>query len=129
VLEAVTRPEFLWVLNYGHIIAATFWKTTTRFDLVCSKLALKSRLWLQTRLEGTTIIGDSPCDDRTAIVHQTSTKDVLRCELDGGKTAASPFAGDVPPPQGARRQSTPCNVGPKSYLRNVAQRGANVSHY
>jgi len=27
------------------------------------------------------------------------------------------------------RQSKPCNVGPKSYLRNVAQRGANVSHY
>jgi len=26
-------------------------------------------------------------------------------------------------------QSTPCNVGPKSYLQNVAQRGANVSHY
>ena len=27
------------------------------------------------------------------------------------------------------RESKPCNVGPKSYLRNVAQRGANVSHY
>jgi len=26
-------------------------------------------------------------------------------------------------------KSKPCNVGPKSYLRNVAQRGANVSHY
>jgi len=26
-------------------------------------------------------------------------------------------------------KSTPCNIGPKSYLRNVAQRGANVSHY
>jgi len=26
-------------------------------------------------------------------------------------------------------ESKPCNVGPKSYLRNVAQRGANVSHY
>ena len=26
-------------------------------------------------------------------------------------------------------ESKPCNVGPKSYLRNVAQRGANVSQY
>ena len=28
-----------------------------------------------------------------------------------------------------RLQSKPCNVSPKSYLRNVEQRGENVSHY
>jgi len=26
-------------------------------------------------------------------------------------------------------RSKPCNIGPKSYLRNVAQRGTNVSQY
>jgi len=28
-----------------------------------------------------------------------------------------------------RPERKPCNVGPKSYFRNVAQRGANVPHY
>jgi len=33
------------------------------------------------------------------------------------------------PRRGAVHESKPCSVGPKSYLRNVAQRGANVSDY